>query len=313
MHEPEEKSEPQYGRQVFERLSEALSVELRRDTAIAGRDYDIAPNYDFRDDGAWLRPSNAIDETNWSPACDAEEGPASPDPMTTPALPFPFTARHLAAFMLGFWGHALRSRFERHDGHLDEEMVQLLLGGVRDVKPREAIAGAFAALEQARQQVGAEQDLRLSRAEQAALAALEEATNEAERLHDWREVGITEQECSARVQRRNELTATADIALRNARKASKKHDVAWRRSMVRCLLPTSVDLPTPTPKQGGSAAKRWTPDRLAELETYRARHGTTKAATHFGITTTRVRALLPRGGQAKKPTAHNPFGKVAKK
>lgn len=46
--------------------------------------------------------------------------------------------------------------------------------------------------------------------------------------------------------------------------------------------------------------KKWTADRLAELSAYRDKHGTTAAAAHFGVTTTRVRALLPTGKPATK-------------
>jgi hypothetical protein len=46
--------------------------------------------------------------------------------------------------------------------------------------------------------------------------------------------------------------------------------------------------------------KKWTVDRLAELKAYRAKHGTKAAAERFGVTTTRVRALLPTGKPARK-------------
>ena len=50
---------------------------------------------------------------------------------------------------------------------------------------------------------------------------------------------------------------------------------------------------------GGTGAK-WSPERLAELAAYRAARGTKEAAIRFGITSARVRKLLPR---AKPPAA----------
>jgi hypothetical protein len=46
--------------------------------------------------------------------------------------------------------------------------------------------------------------------------------------------------------------------------------------------------------------KKWTADRLEELSAYRDKHGTKAAAEHFGVTTSRVRELLPTGKPATK-------------
>lgn len=235
MPRPYDRLEPQYAREVFERLRETLDVVLTDRTAIRCKDAYIAPNYELRDDGAWLRANEQEDALNWTPACDAEEGLGSPDPLTTPALPFPFTARQLAAFLLDGWGWFLHARFADEDGQLDLGTVQALLGSVRDAKPREAIAAAFAALAQARQHVG-EADASVFASELAAVAAFETATARAERLHDGREGGITERERSARVQRRNEMTAAAKAALGKSQSAREKDHSTWRRATVRWLL-----------------------------------------------------------------------------
>lgn len=44
---------------------------------------------------------------------------------------------------------------------------------------------------------------------------------------------------------------------------------------------------------GEASRKDWTLERLAELAAYRAEHGTAKAAEKFGISTQRIRQLLP--------------------
>lgn len=249
---PAERPEPLYARQVFERLREALDVLLNDDALVAWEDSYIKPNYELRDDGAWLRADVGVDSLNWTPVCDLEESPDSPDPLTTPALPFPFTARQLAAFMLDGWGSFLHQRFASEDGRLDVDVVQALLGGVRDAKPREAIAGAFAALAKASQDVG-EPDASLAESQVAATAALDEAKKEAERLHPWREDGITEEERSARVQMRNEMTTQAKAALSAARTAQEKDHTDWRKAMVRWLLdPASRMLPSEANKAVGA-------------------------------------------------------------
>lgn len=227
--------EPKYAREVFQRLRAALDVLLEEGGLIAWKDEYIAPNYDLRADGAWLLPNAQLDEFNWVPACDLEPWPGSPDPLTTPALPFPFTAKQLAAFMLHGWGWFLASRFEGEDEKLDEVALKALLGGVRDAKAREAIIGAFDALARARRCVGVPHG-GLRSAVQAAEAALASATKEAMRLHDWRESGIAEQERSARVRKRKKLTAAAVGRLMAARAACEKQDETWRKSVVRWLL-----------------------------------------------------------------------------
>lgn len=235
MAEADRGTEPQYAREVFERLRQTLEVLLTDDSAVAWTDEDIAPNYELRDDGAWLRSNADSDSLNWTPSCDLDEGPTSPDPLTTPALPFPFTARQLAAFMLDGWGWHLAQQFAGEDGQPDLDRVQALLGSVRDAKPRRAIVEAFGVLAQAREQVGVP-DIALAQAEQAAVAALDGATKEANRLHNWRERGISERERNARVRKRNKMTAAAKAALRRARQAREQDERAWRKAMVRWLL-----------------------------------------------------------------------------
>ena len=46
--------------------------------------------------------------------------------------------------------------------------------------------------------------------------------------------------------------------------------------------------------------ERWTPEALKTLKAYREEYGTEAAAKHYGMTTTRIRALLPK--PTKKPS-----------
>lgn len=226
--------EAEYAQSVFERLRETLDVLLTDSGTLQVADDSIQPNYDIRDDGLWLR-NHQERLFEWTPVCDLEEGPGSPDPLTTPALPFPFTARQLAAFMLDGWGWFLAERFAGEDGEVDAEVVKMLLGGARDAKPREAITAAFAALSAARKRVG-EPDRKLDKAECEAEAAYKQKHDEAERLHNWREAGITKVERDARVQRRNEAVAAEKSDLHRAMEANRNAHAKWRRAMVQWLL-----------------------------------------------------------------------------
>lgn len=67
--------------------------------------------------------------------------------------------------------------------------------------------------------------------------------------------------------------------------------------------PTAAPAPAIVARPAG--AKRWTPERLEELHAYRAAHGTKKAAEWAGVSTSRVRALLP--GDKPQPRGYSAF------
>ena len=52
---------------------------------------------------------------------------------------------------------------------------------------------------------------------------------------------------------------------------------------------------------------RWTPEKLAELSTYRDKHGIAAAAAHYGVSQQRIRALLPRGNTTDKGMGYSVF------
>lgn len=242
--------EPRYKREVFEGLLHALDMVLTdKNSIIHMPDDAVRGNYDIRDDGVWLRKNDAAPAFNWTPACDLEEGPESPDPLTTPALPFPFTARQLAAFTLGGWGWLLGDRFADDTGLLDTEVVPLLLGGKLDTKLRESITAAFSALQNARLNAPIPDHER----EQALVMAREEceaAETAAGAVHDWRD---TRQPEAVREKRRLAYLAAVNPYRQKKREAQVARDEAqetWRKAMVRQLLN-----PTP-PKQEPSDIER---------------------------------------------------------
>jgi hypothetical protein len=59
------------------------------------------------------------------------------------------------------------------------------------------------------------------------------------------------------------------------------------------------DTAAPAPVLAGG--KKWTPEKLAELKTYREAHTMTETAENFGITEQRIRQLLPSQKTKPKP------------
>ena len=64
---------------------------------------------------------------------------------------------------------------------------------------------------------------------------------------------------------------------------------------------------------GGSKAKKWTDERLAELAACRKEHGTTEAAKRFGFSTAFVRRMLPGGANATPPKLDNAWARPKSK
>lgn len=222
--------EPRYSRAVFEKLLDA------------SEDDDIRSNYDIRDDGVWLREDDEAGSLNWTPVCDLEEGPESPDPLETPALPFPFIARELAAFMLDGWGWFLGQALGGGGDLSDEDAVNLRLGGGMNTKPREAIKAAFLAIQNAQLKVPAptpELEQALSRAQKEC----EDAEKTVGAEHDWRDMSQPE---AVREERRLAYLAAVNPDRQKKSEAQNDYDDAqdaWRKAMVRELLPIEEESP----------------------------------------------------------------------
>lgn len=201
-----------YRREVFERLRQTLEFVWCGDTLVDTTDDYIAPHYEILDEGVFLRPETGIE---WTPACE-HEGPDAPDPLTAPAIPFPFSANELAAFFLDGWGYFLGDRFAMLEGGPDEETMREVLSGARDAKPREALIAAGHALKEARSRAA---DLEAERERTKLLF------NEAQAAHR------TSGKCAS---------GTSRATLRQAREAKDLAEGAWRQRMVHLLLSASA-------------------------------------------------------------------------
>lgn len=127
-------AEREYQKYVFERIYSKLA------DGPGGNSF--ADFFDIRDEGVW--PGKwAEGSLDWTPAQDCYQ-PGRPSPLTSPSLPFPFTARQLAAFMLDDIGYFVRERFgEWNDGpdagHFRE----------REAEALEVLEAAYAAYREA--------------------------------------------------------------------------------------------------------------------------------------------------------------------
>ena len=300
--------EPQYKREIFEGLLHTLDVVLTDNSIINMQNDAVRGNYDIRDDGAWLRKNDAVPAFNWTPASDLEEGPESPDPLTTPALPFPFTARQLAAFMLSGWGWHLGERFSDVTGALDTKVVSLLLGGKRDAKLRESITAAFGELQCARlRALKPDPQLWLSLAR--AKEECDTAETAAEAANDWNDQNQPEE---VQENRRLAYLATVNPYRQRVSEVESAYNEAqekWRKAIVRDLLkphqvktaPLAIESASTAPGNG----KVWTPEKLAEAGAYRKKHGTKKTAAHYQVSEARIRKLLP--GDKPKQKGYSAF------
>ena len=144
----EQLSVPRYGREVFVAIQETYLGDM------GARDLEV------RDTGVWL-PSSLSTLFAWAPACDLD-GPDSPDPLSTPALPFPFTAGQLAAWMLDGWGSFVwEAVFEADSESTPEENAERAFGrlGDRGKKVRAALSQAYEARQRVAHLLGASMQL----------------------------------------------------------------------------------------------------------------------------------------------------------
>ena len=125
-------AEPQYSRSVFE--------------AILGRDDVSRQEFVCDDKGVWVKQVDSAGSLEWHPLSEIT-GPSVPNPLDEPWLPFPFTARQLAALMIDGWGHFIREKYGDWDHGPDSDGLANL--GPRAGKAREALMAAYEAYRRA--------------------------------------------------------------------------------------------------------------------------------------------------------------------
>ena len=204
------------------------------------------------DDGIRVKPG--VEENDpalvlsWTPACEMEGWPDSPEASTYPALPYPFTAKELAAFLLSGAGSMVAEDYgDFSDGPYE---VRLQALGAKAGHARDALRQAYTEIRRAIAEVG-EVDQQLQQKAHALRHQFDEANSEANRREGlWEakkvdkfwEPGISEDERRVRRERARqsveELKVEMDSVGRDADSALKN----WNAAMVKALLYPAPEL-----------------------------------------------------------------------
>ena len=226
--------ELRYGRAVFEAILEGTDhVGFARDEFVC------------KEAGAWLkdvksfRNDLSLRNLAWHPWSEAVfEG--SPDPLEEPWLPFPFTARQLAAMMIEGVGSFIRVGDPEQacdwwtDDTNDFDSVKQ--------KPREALLAAYEAIRHANASVPL-QDEHLEAIADDFAKKYNNARDAAIEREHLRERGISEQEYSARLARVNAAVEDIGRQLTEAKNTASAAQSRWRATVTRRLLLPVPDLP----------------------------------------------------------------------
>lgn len=200
----------------------------------------------------------------WTPACEMEGWPEAPNALTHPALPFPFNAKQLAAFMIYGVGTFVADVYGDIADGPDEKTLEGL--GIDAGHAREALRSAYASVRAATARVGALDDELLRRAStlQDEYSEARRSALEREKVMEPNAAGLPEAEYLTEYRRRLKLAVDplADLEA-EMRRASAEAEAAWskwRKAMVRELLAVEqvpvVDLPSEEQSPPVEPAKR---------------------------------------------------------
>lgn len=241
----------QFVRQDLEAMLKPL---VERRASPTGFTESLDQMFDVRDDGLYiaaeLRKDRDAKVFEWSPACELDE-PDAPNPLVAPSLPFPFTARELAAFFVDGIGAHLAEHYGLFDprpteGDLHPEKVEPDEGMMDEMGdmakvPKRALRQAFAAYREAADAVGARPfDL-----EDRALALARDLQSQNRLENIWQrlyEHGISDEEREARRDRARSAVYALRAESIEAANASQAAYRTWRKAVVQwLLLPPVVD------------------------------------------------------------------------
>lgn len=221
--------ETQYGRPVFEAILAGVPSSFDS-TRI---------DYVVDERGVWVKHPDEVHGLDWHPWSEVNL-PGSPDPLVEPWLPFPFTARQLAALLMDGWGYFIRQALGDWDDGPDPVLLDRL--GSRGAKAREALTLAYEAGRMAIHLAPSLNESLLKRARRLSVQ-FDQANNEANRREAIREPGISKDEYN----RRREIAKESVSALRKkavrAQTTADAAETAWRRAVVQHLLLPISEVP----------------------------------------------------------------------
>jgi hypothetical protein len=220
--------EPTYSGKVFKAILEAMPIYR-----------DQGAEFRCDDRGAWLNDPDRSGALAWHPQGELE-GLGQQDPLESPWLPFPFTARQLAALLSGGSGFFIQQAYGEWGGGPDETALHSLgqLGG----KAREVLIAAYGAYRKA-----AELAPRLDQSlESKAQALNKQYLQENALANEWEgilEPGITADEYTKRRARAVARVAGVGEAMFEARLKANAAEVQFRKAVVMHLLLPVAEVP----------------------------------------------------------------------
>jgi hypothetical protein len=197
---------------------------------------------EFKPDGVHLcgdtRQYDPTQVLSWKYVCELDDSD-SPNPLTAPCLPFPFTANQLAAFMLDGVGAAIASNYGNWEIGPDQGMLDSM--DVLAREPKRAIAEAYASYAAALVTAG---DYPIE---------LQRRADRIRKIYNYRNLkanarervfvhGIDRDETNARRARAVASNAELEKLYDLATKAYQAASAAWRKAMV-------IELLQPAPAQ----------------------------------------------------------------
>ena len=218
--------EPTYSHHVFEAILEGV-----------GRD---GTEFICRPDGAYPSEVFASTDLAWHRLTETVTK-GSPNPQDEPWLPFPFSARQLAALMVDGWGYFIRSKYGDWDEGPDSEALSDL--GPLGAKAKEAIAGAHAAYGRAITFAPRLNPRLSATASQLEAVYRVERDLAIEKEGLW-ERGITDAEYGERLARVNQAVIDLAAQLMEAQRAATAAEAAWRKAVVQHLLMPIEQVPS---------------------------------------------------------------------
>jgi hypothetical protein len=212
------------------------------------------------------------DFQSWKPARAQAKTAGNPRTKNIPALPFPFTERQLAAFMLYGMGAMVADYYGEWESGPNQERLELLSGD--DDGPQAAILGAYAAYKAAAEKVGS-RHLELNAKSDSARIMYNEAMSaalEREQVSDAPDVsnGVN-LEYQRRLARAKDSVKELDDERERTWSEWDTANQNWLNAMVRELLGAGVEIESPAPATGTQpqAAPEKTP--VAEAPEWKAR------------------------------------------
>ena len=188
--------------------------------------------YFLDDQGARVDKDYWVDDLAWHPLCEIM-APGSPNPLDEPWLPFPFTARQLAALMVDGWGYFIRKKYGEWDEGPDE--AELCSIGILGGKAREAITAAYQAYRDA-VELAPKLDRDLADTTDALVHQYRREHEAAMEREKVREPGIADTEYTDRLGRVNDAVAAVGELMTAARMSADAAYFKWRRAVVQHLL-----------------------------------------------------------------------------